>query len=98
MEAMHASDLIFFRRTTPSPIPRIYDSSDKDDSTNVSSEMIDSEIASQEVKATTEFPAVPTLKVTAHDERRLQIQNVRKTSSWCLFLLAQRKKNRLFQS
>ena len=79
MEAMHTSDLMFFRRSTPSPIPRIYASSDKDDSTNVSSEMIDRDIQLQEEKQIhTAVATAPAITVSAYDERRLQIQNVSK--------------------
>lgn len=77
MEAMHTSDLIFFRRSTPSPIPRFYATSDKDDATNVSSDMIEHDVFVEEVKEVTEERNTNTLTVTAHDERRLQIQSVR---------------------
>ena len=79
MEAMHTSDLMFFRRSTPSPIPRIYASSDKDDSTNVSSEMIDRDIQlHEEEQIHPTLTTAPAITVSAYDERRLQIQNVSK--------------------
>ena len=77
MEAMHTSDLMFFRCSSPTPIPRLFASADKDDCTNVSSEMIDRDIGMQEVEQSLTVAPTPTLKVSAHDERRLQIQNVR---------------------
>ena len=75
MEAMQNSDLVFFRRSTPSPVPRIYFSSERDDSTNVSSEMIDTEIDTQEEGHIHVVTPSPPLAISAQSERGLHAHN-----------------------
>ena len=77
MEAMHSSDLVFFRRLTPSPIPRIVASTAKDSSTDVYSDAVEEDTPGQGASRALEVPASPGLNVSSHDKRRLQIQKVR---------------------
>ena len=78
MEAIHSLDLMLFHCSSLSPIPQIFPSADKNECTNVNSEMINRDMEMQEAEHITEAADTPIVRVSAYDERRLQIQNVRK--------------------
>lgn len=74
------TDLMLFRRATPSPVPKIFSPSEKDESTNVDSDSLNETINTSGNTLDNDEHLTSSrtnLTASAFDERRWSIQSVR---------------------